>query len=102
MLTTDELYEGFSKGQAYRKEAIVNYGADEVEASENNLRQRGKAGFEQLNADVGVSSPGPDQLCRTTTNCPPLPKHSGILGRVGLCRKGYESRLQRTGATVCR
>ena len=51
MLTTDELYEGFPKGQAYRQEAVANYGADEVEASENNLRQRGKVGFEQLKAD---------------------------------------------------
>jgi DNA-binding transcriptional MerR regulator len=51
MLTNEELYEGFPKGQAYRSEAVEKYGAKEVEASEQNLRQRGKAGFEQLKAD---------------------------------------------------
>lgn len=51
MLTNEELYEGFPKGQAYRQEAITTYGAEEVEASEQNLRQRGKIGFEQLKAD---------------------------------------------------
>jgi DNA-binding transcriptional MerR regulator len=51
MLTNEELYEGFPKGQAYRQEAITKYGTEEVEASEQNLRQRGKAGFEQLKAD---------------------------------------------------
>lgn len=51
MLTNEELYEGFPKGQEYRQEAVANYGEDEVEASEQNLRQRGKAGFEQLKAD---------------------------------------------------
>ncbi|MVM38260.1 MerR family transcriptional regulator [Spirosoma sp. HMF3257] len=51
MLTNEELYEGFLKGQEYRQEAVTTYGAEEVEASEQNLRQRGKAGFEQLKAD---------------------------------------------------
>lgn len=51
MLTNEELYEGFPKGQAYRQEAITKYGDEEVEASEQNLRQQGKAGFEQLKAD---------------------------------------------------
>ncbi|GAB4019875.1 MerR family transcriptional regulator [Spirosoma migulaei] len=51
MLTNEELYEGFPKGQAYRQEAIEKYGTEEVDASEQNLRQQGKAGFEQLKAD---------------------------------------------------
>ncbi|QDK81712.1 MerR family transcriptional regulator [Spirosoma sp. KCTC 42546] len=51
MLTNEELYEGFPKGLAYRQEAITKYGTEEVDASEQNLRQRGKAGFEQLKAD---------------------------------------------------
>ncbi|GAB4051423.1 MerR family transcriptional regulator [Spirosoma litoris] len=51
MLTTEELYEGFPKGPQYRQEAVTNYGAEEVEASEQNLRQQEKAGFEQLKAD---------------------------------------------------
>lgn len=51
MLTNDELYEGFAKGQEYRQEAVKKYGEDEVAAGELNLRQRGKAGFEQLKTD---------------------------------------------------
>lgn len=53
MMTNEELYEGFSKEQAeaYRREAVEKYGAEEVENSEDNLRQVGKQGFEQLKAD---------------------------------------------------
>ncbi|GAB3942660.1 MerR family transcriptional regulator [Spirosoma harenae] len=51
MLTNDELYEGFPKGQEYRQEAIEKYGAKTVECSEAKLRQMGKAGFEQLKAE---------------------------------------------------
>ena len=51
MLTNEELYEGFPKGQSYRQEAVAKYGGKEVEASEQNLRQQGKAGFEQLKTD---------------------------------------------------
>ncbi|MVM32124.1 MerR family transcriptional regulator [Spirosoma sp. HMF4905] len=51
MLTNEELYEGFPKGKTYRQEAVAKYGAEEVETSEQNLRQRGKTGFEQLKAD---------------------------------------------------
>jgi DNA-binding transcriptional MerR regulator len=51
MLTNDELYEGFPKGQEYRQEAVAKYGAKTVEDSEAKLRQLGKAGFEQLKAD---------------------------------------------------
>ncbi|UFH53384.1 MerR family transcriptional regulator [Spirosoma sp. KNUC1025] len=51
MLTNDELYEGFPKGEEYRQEAIAKYGAQTVEESETKLRQMGKAGFEQLKAD---------------------------------------------------
>lgn len=51
MLTNEELYEGFPKGQEYRQEAVAKYGAETVEESENKLRQMGKAGFEKLKAD---------------------------------------------------
>ena len=51
MVTNEELYEGFPKGQTYRQEAVEKYGAKTVEDSENKLRQLGKAGFEQLKAD---------------------------------------------------
>ncbi|MBD2755849.1 MerR family transcriptional regulator [Spirosoma validum] len=51
MLTNEELYEGFPKGQEYRQEAIDKYGAKTVEDSEQKLRQLDKAGFEQLKAD---------------------------------------------------
>ncbi|QMW03643.1 MerR family transcriptional regulator [Spirosoma foliorum] len=51
MLTNEELYEGFPKGKAYRQEAVDKYGAEEIEASEQNLRQRGKTGFDQLKID---------------------------------------------------
>lgn len=54
MLTNEELYAGFSKEQteAYRAEAVARYGENEVAASETNLRQLGKAGFEQLKTDA--------------------------------------------------
>ena len=52
MLSTEELYEGFPKGKAYREEAIEKYGAQTIEESETKLRQLGKAGFEQLKADA--------------------------------------------------
>ncbi|MBD2703122.1 MerR family transcriptional regulator [Spirosoma sp. BT702] len=51
MLTNEELYEGFPKGQEYREEAVEKYGAKTIEDSEAKLRQLGKAGFEQLKAD---------------------------------------------------
>ncbi|SFC15290.1 MerR family transcriptional regulator [Spirosoma endophyticum] len=51
MVTNEELYEGFPTGQTYRQEAIEKYSTKEVEASEHNLRQLGKTGFEQLKAD---------------------------------------------------
>ncbi|GAB3702937.1 MerR family transcriptional regulator [Spirosoma flavus] len=51
MLTNEELYEGFAKGQEYRQEAVEKYGTKTIEASEAKLRQLGKAGFEQLKAD---------------------------------------------------
>lgn len=51
MLTNDELYEGFPNGQDHRQEAVAHYGAEEVESSEQNLRQRGKAGFNQLKTE---------------------------------------------------
>ncbi|MEZ0610793.1 MerR family transcriptional regulator [Fibrella sp. WM1] len=52
MMTDDELYEGFSDQQAkaFRQEAVAHYG-QEVELSEQHLRQLGKAGFEQLKAE---------------------------------------------------
>ena len=51
MLSNEELYEGFPRGQAYRHEAVGKYSVKEVEASEQNLRQLGKSGFEQLKVD---------------------------------------------------
>ncbi|GAB3997431.1 MerR family transcriptional regulator [Spirosoma daeguense] len=51
MLTNEELYEGFPKGQEYRAEAVEKYGEKIIEDSEAKLRSMGKAGFEQLKAD---------------------------------------------------
>lgn len=51
MENNEELYEGFPKGAVYRAEAVDKYGTQVVEESETNLRQLGKAGFEQLKAD---------------------------------------------------
>ncbi len=51
MLTKEELYEGFPKGEAYRQEAIAKYGADVVEESETKLRKMGKPDFTKLKAD---------------------------------------------------
>lgn len=51
MLTNEELYEGFPKGQEYRQEAVGKYGAATVDESEHKLRQLGKEGVEQLKAD---------------------------------------------------
>lgn len=51
MVTNEELYEGFPKGQAYRQEAVEKYGTQVVEESDHKLRQLGKSGFDQLKAD---------------------------------------------------
>ncbi|MDJ1481864.1 MerR family transcriptional regulator [Cytophagaceae bacterium YF14B1] len=53
MITDDELYAGFAKGQAdaYRNEAITKWGAQAVEQSEKTLRQMSKADFTQLKAE---------------------------------------------------
>ncbi|MDJ1499583.1 MerR family transcriptional regulator [Xanthocytophaga agilis] len=53
MITDDELYAGFAKGQAdaYRNEAIRKWGAQAVEQSEKTLRQMSKADFTQLKAE---------------------------------------------------
>ncbi|GAB2553670.1 MerR family transcriptional regulator [Spirosoma aerophilum] len=51
MLTNEELYEGFPKGEAYRQEAIDAYGAQVVEESEAKLRKMGKQDFTRLKAD---------------------------------------------------
>lgn len=51
MLTNDDLYEGFLKGQEYRQEAVAKYGAKPIEESENKLRQLGKEVFGKLKAD---------------------------------------------------
>lgn len=53
MLSDAELYEGFSKEQAeaYRREAVAKYGAETIEASENELRSKGKERFAQLKAE---------------------------------------------------
>lgn len=52
MLTDEELYEGFPNGkaEAYRREAVENYGAEVVDESEHRLRQLSKADFGQLKA----------------------------------------------------
>ena len=51
MLTNEELYEGFPKGEAYRNEAVAKYGADVVDESETKLRKVGKSDFTKLKAD---------------------------------------------------
>ncbi len=53
MMTDDELYAGFGQqqGLAYRQEATQQYGEAVVAASEQHLRQGGKAYFEQLKAE---------------------------------------------------
>ncbi|MEL6941305.1 MAG: MerR family transcriptional regulator [Bacteroidota bacterium] len=50
MLKAEELYEGFSKGREYRKEAIKEWG-EQVEEAELELRKKGKVAFEQLKKD---------------------------------------------------
>ena len=50
MMTTDELYEGFDKGKTYRKEASKKWNKA-VQKSENHLRKKSKADFEQLKND---------------------------------------------------
>lgn len=50
MMTTDELYKGFEKGKAYREEASKKW-KKAVEKSENHLRQKPIADFEQLRKD---------------------------------------------------
>lgn len=51
MLTDEELYEGFPKGQEYRQEAAEKYGEQTVAESEDKLRKLGKEGFAQLKAE---------------------------------------------------
>lgn len=53
----EELYEGLSKETAekYRKEAIIKYSKEVVENSENELLKLGKAGFEELKAEMDQS-----------------------------------------------
>ncbi|QHT71089.1 MerR family transcriptional regulator [Rhodocytophaga rosea] len=53
MLTPEELYEGLpkDKAEAYRKEAIAEYGESTVARSENYLRQLSKQDFAKLKAE---------------------------------------------------
>ncbi|MEL6590263.1 MAG: MerR family transcriptional regulator [Bacteroidota bacterium] len=53
MTDPEMLYEGMPKeeAQALRKEAIEEYGAEEVERSEKAMMQLGKNGFQQLQAE---------------------------------------------------
>ncbi|MFC5411708.1 MerR family transcriptional regulator [Larkinella bovis] len=53
MLTDEELYAGFPKEQAeaYRQEAVAQYGEKVVKESENKLRHLSKAEFEQLKSE---------------------------------------------------
>ncbi|HEX8348772.1 MAG TPA: MerR family transcriptional regulator, partial [Hymenobacter sp.] len=53
MLTNEELYAGFPKGQGetYRQEIAAKYGDQVVEESEQKLRQLGKEGFAKLKAE---------------------------------------------------
>lgn len=53
MLTDNELYEGFPKGNTYRDEAIAKWGKQAVESSENSLRKMDKAAFLKLKDDFG-------------------------------------------------
>lgn len=60
MLTNEELYEGFPKGNTYRDEAITKWGKETVEDGENKLRKLSKAElhklkdeFEQIRTDLG-------------------------------------------------
>ncbi|GAA0539012.1 MerR family transcriptional regulator [Chitinophaga japonensis] len=52
MLTIEELYEGFPKDKAetYRQEAMEKYGADTVQASEQQLRRLSRQELDQLKA----------------------------------------------------
>lgn len=54
MQRPEELYEGLNPDTAaqYRKEAMEKYGKKEVEHSEKELIQLGKAGFDQLKAEA--------------------------------------------------
>lgn len=51
MLTNEELYEGFPKGQTYREEAIAKWGRETVEGSENKLRKLSKAELNRLKGE---------------------------------------------------
>lgn len=60
MLTNEELYEGFPKGNTYRDEAITKWGKETVEDGENKLRKLPKAElnklkdeFEHIRTDLG-------------------------------------------------
>ncbi len=48
MLTDEELYEGFPKGEEYRNEAARKWGNDVVAASEDKLRKLGKPALQAL------------------------------------------------------
>jgi DNA-binding transcriptional MerR regulator len=54
MLTPEELYEGLpkEKAEAYRNEAIAEYGESTVARSENYLRKLSKADFARLKAET--------------------------------------------------
>ncbi|GAB3900020.1 MerR family transcriptional regulator [Larkinella knui] len=53
MLTDEELYEGFPKetAEAYRQEAVDNYGAKTVDESERKIRHLSKADWATLKAE---------------------------------------------------
>lgn len=51
MLTNEELYEGFPKGNTYREEAIAKWGKETVEDSEQKLRKLNKAELNRMKGE---------------------------------------------------
>lgn len=54
MLTNEELYEGFPKGNTYREEAIAKWGRETVEDSEQKLRKLSKAELNRMKGEFGL------------------------------------------------
>lgn len=50
MLSHEELYEGFPQGKEYRQEAVERWG-DEVEQTEQRMKQMSKAELQELKAE---------------------------------------------------
>lgn len=52
MLTDKELYEGFSKGKEYRKEAVERWGEKMISETESKLKNLGKEGWKNIKEEA--------------------------------------------------